>query len=502
MNLPLVRSHKPTVASVLWAASASGFGLLIARLPAEFGLALLVGIGLFAVAIWEPALGIGLAIVLGPARAYLAIARPALPSDLGQIFFVLAVAGWLARGLARREILIPRIGLLLPLGLYIAAGLFSLLAAQSLDEGLKESLKWMEVALGMVILVSEAGRGRLKWIIAAVLIAGLVQAAIGVWQFEFQRNGPAHFRILGDHFRAYGTFEQPNPYGGFLGLVWPLAAGLALEMSKEPLARSRKQISSLATPTAFLLAALFILAGLYVSFSRGAWIGAGAAALAVTVALPRRVLTGLGVVAIVFALAWGLARTGFLPVSVTARLADVADFAAVTDVRGVNIDEVNFSILERLAHWQAAESMVRANPWWGVGLGNYAAAYPTHSLVNWPNALGHAHMIYLNVLAETGAVGLVTYVILWSAIIGLTMRTIGRLAGGPRGVAVGLLGAWVHLSAHQIVDNLYVNNIHFTLAALLSLLAYLSGQPPTLPFTRSVIDQLSSRRLIHRQKTL
>jgi hypothetical protein len=39
---------------------------------------------------------------------------------------------------------------------------------------------------------------------------------------------------------------------------------------------------------------------------------------------------------------------------------------------------------------------------------------------------------------------------------------------------VGLLGAWAHLSTHQVVDNLYVNNLHLTLAALLGLLLWLA----------------------------
>jgi hypothetical protein len=54
-----------------------------------------------------------------------------------------------------------------------------------------------------------------------------------------------------------------------------------------------------------------------------------------------------------------------------------------------------------------------------------------------------------------------------------TLRVIARTSGLERGLALGLLGSWAHLSAHQLVDNLYVNNIHFTLAALLALLVWL-----------------------------
>ncbi|MBF8283440.1 MAG: hypothetical protein HW378_2355, partial [Anaerolineales bacterium] len=450
----------------------------IARLPPEYSLALIVGAALAGVAAWEPALGIGLAIILGPAKALLAIARPAWPSDLGQIFFALAVAGWLAHGLARRRLLVPRIGLLIPLGFYLFAGLLSLLPAASLEEGLKESLKWLEIALGMVLLVSEAERGRARWIIAAILIAGIAQAAIGLWQFQFRGTGPEHFRILGDHYRAYGTFEQPNPYGGFLGLVWPSAAGLGygtlLQLQRK---HWKAGIGNLGFGILLIAFAALCLAALYVSFSRGAWIGAAAAVLVMTIFLPRRLSVGIALVSVALALGWGLARVGLLPASLTARLADAADFTTVADVRGVNINDANFAIVERLAHWQAAAEMARAAPWLGVGLGNYSAAYPTFRLLNWPNALGHAHMIYLNVLAETGVIGLITYVILWGYIIGLTMRVTSRADGASRGLALGLLGTWAHLSAHHIVDNLYVNNIHLLLAALFALLVHISHQP-------------------------
>jgi len=500
--------------SLVWAGLATALGVLVVRLPIEYSLALLISAALSLISIWEPALGLGLAMTLGPAKAFLGVAYPALPLDPGQIFFALALAGWLARGLLRRAILLPRIWLLMPLGLYLAIGLFSLLPATSLEESLKEVLKWAEIAVSLVILVSEAERGRWRWIVAGLLIAGVAQSLVGIWQYQFRESGPEHFRILGNHFRAYGSFEQPNPYGGFLGLIWPVAAGLALghltphprplpplptasrllagqggrggeagvrgeeQAPHQTLANLTKsffyhqpfRISFPLPSLAYSAAAVLCLIGLYVSFSRGAWLGAAAAALAMIIALPRRLMVGLGLVMTALGGGWALNQAGLLPASITSRLVDIANFTAITDVRGVLITDVNFSIVERLAHWQAAVRMAEAHPWLGVGMGNYEAAYSAYHLLNWPNALGHAHMIYLNVLAETGVIGLIAYLGLWIAIFGLTLQVIGRAHGVTRGLALGLLRAWAHFSAHQVFDNLYVNNIHFTLGALLALL--------------------------------
>ncbi|MCZ7665773.1 MAG: hypothetical protein M5U34_00335 [Chloroflexi bacterium] len=61
-----------------------------------------------------------------------------------------------------------------------------------------------------------------------LLLAGSVQAAWGVWQFGLRQDGPEHFLVLGRFYRAYGSFEQPNPFGGFMYLSAMLALGIML----------------------------------------------------------------------------------------------------------------------------------------------------------------------------------------------------------------------------------------------------------------------------------
>jgi O-antigen ligase len=110
-----------------------------------------------------------------------------------------------------------------------------------------------------------------------------------------------------------------------------------------------------------------------------------------------------------------------------------------------------------------------------VGLDNYAAAYPQVRLLNWVYPLGHAHNIYLNALAETGAAGLAAYVVLWGSVFAFTIRALHRNAGWRRGLALGLLAAFTHLTVHNLVDNLYVNNTHLLLGVLLGLLLWLTA---------------------------
>ena len=66
--------------------------------------------------------------------------------------------------------------------------------------------------------------------------------------------------------------------------------------------------------------------------------------------------------------------------------------------------------------------------------------------------------------------------VLWGAVFWQTWRATRRARGFLRGIAIGLLGAWTHLSVHHLLDNLYVNNVHLHVGVLLGLLAFVIQQ--------------------------
>ena len=72
-------------------------------------------------------------------------------------------------------------------------------------------------------------------------------------------------------------------------------------------------------------------------------------------------------------------------------------YLGIADVRGREITDANFAVLERMAHWQSALTMWNEHPWLGVGIGNYEPLYAQYALPLWPLPLGHAHNYYLNV---------------------------------------------------------------------------------------------------------
>jgi len=462
-------------------------GLLLVRLT-PLGGVLFVGLTVVGVAtLIEPLVGLAAALFLGPLWAYLRAEVPQVPAQIAQVFVALTLAAWLARGLARRNLRVPRSPLLLPLVAFLGAALLSLWDAVELPVyGVPELIKWVQILLLFLFVSDTLAAGmetrptsrRLPWLLGALLVTGIFQAGVGMWQFGLRGEGPDHFAIstLGDRFyRAYGTFEQPNPYAGYLGLMLPLALGVLWGWGGKRVKESKWESHPLLPHLLiYSIPPVAIFAALAMSWSRGAWLGFGAAVLVMAVALPRKTGWGLLLVVALVVGGLGLYATGLLPASITARLTGFAQYVRFEDVRGVGINDTNYAVIERLAHWQAALEMFRHNLWTGVGFGCYEPAYCDFALINWPIALGHAHNIYLSIAAETGLIGLAAYLFLWGAVFWHTWRVTRCADGLPRWIAIGLLGTWTHLSVHHFLDNLYVNNVHLHIGVLLGLLAWLA----------------------------
>lgn len=461
-----------------WAVVAAVLAGFVAYwLPLGQAAALLLGGGLLLVIAVHPLAGLALLLLAAPLGAWEAHLINLGGFDSGQLLFLLTLAAWLAQGVRERRIFIPRLPLYLPLLLFGAISAISLLDAPSTTLGLKELVKWVEVALMMWIVAGLVERHGIRPVLALLLIAGASQALLGLYQFALQADVPDHFAILdGRFYRAYGTFMQPNPFGAFVSWMALLGGGALLGAVLAWWQGGRPRLDGpVLLWWAFLaLGTGLTLAGLVASWSRGAWLAFAAGAGAFAFFLPRRRTAGvlLLVAALVaFGVLW---QVGLLPQSITARLTSFelevpSSALSIVDIRGVAYRDEEFAVVERLAHWQAALEMARAEPWLGVGFGNYEAAYPEVALPDWQHPLGHAHNYYLNLLAEVGAFGLAAYLLLWAAVFAWTLRAL-RADWPQRGVALGLLAVWVALTVHHSLDKLYVNNLYLHLGAMLGML--------------------------------
>ncbi len=459
-----------------WLIAALGVGGL-AALPLDYAVLFLGGLALCLLSLIDLRVAVAATLILAPMKALIETeAALRLPLDIGQIAFALTAALWLLKQIAEsRRVMLPRLGVLVPLAAFILAASLSLFTADSVSATLNELIKWLQMALMALIAAALCQRHGIGWLLGALLAAAVVQAIIGIYQF-MGGSGAPHLWILDyRYFRAFGSFGQPNPFGAFMGMTLPLALGAAFgafSMAGQQHGTARR--AWLGVASLLVGAAALIGVGLAVSWSRGAWLGFGAALGVLIVLAPRRrwigIVMGVGCAGVVLL----ATLSGSIPNALLARFSDFAqDLTGFQDVRGVPISDANYAVVERLAHWQAALSMADESPLFGVGFGGYEAAYGRHALVNWQLALGHAHNYYLNVLAETGLVGLLAYVSMWLALVRLSLRSLRLPNAFWRGAGLGILAVWAHIAVHSLFDKLYVNNLFLHFGAMLGLIGTL-----------------------------
>ncbi len=445
---------------------------------------LIAGVAIMALAIGFLPLTVAAALVVGTASLLVTLARLeyglallafTVPfGSLGEIdagdfslsateFIVpLVVLGWGLRMVAAKEVRISAPWVVWPLLLFLSTMALSLTNSVSLGLSFKEIAKWAEF-LAVLVLIHSAikERQQVKFLLGAVLAAGVVAALHGWYQFIL-REGPASFLVSDQFLRAYGFYGQPNPFAGYLLSVAPLALALLL-------VRFRKQLPWKPLLTAFGIVSAAIL----MTLSRGGLMGlAGASALVATVGRRTASRPYLPMVILLVSVLSLAISYGALPVPGAEEGGPLADFG-IFDPSNVAPTPQNWSVVERMALWYSAWDMWKDSPWLGIGIGNFRAVYPFYALPKWDFGQEHAHNFYLNVLTESGAVGFAAYLIFLASIFIFAARALkSALASGwhlGSGVAMGLLAVLLALAIHNFFDNIYVHGMLVQMGILLGL---------------------------------
>lgn len=469
---------------MLWIAAALVIGVLVGTQQPSAAFVLISGVVLLICAAVTPVAPLIVLLIIAPIRTLFATESPVqIPLDLGQWLLIFTFAGWFAhRIIFQRQL--PRFTPSLVFGavaVFAAAAALSAFSAYSFSTWLTEFLKWAQILVLIVLIMDVSEQRAWEWIVFGLVTSALVNAVLGIFQF-FGGSGAEHLLINDSNFRAFGTFGQPNPFGGFMGLITPIAAAAALGYLQRAwnVYRTNRVLPYrlLFAVLFYALSTLILAVALLMSWGRGAWLAFGVSMMVLVAIAPRKLWHGIALVTAALALV-GLAwASGRLPASIVERINSATqETFSFTDVRGVDINPLNYALYERLAHWQAAINMATAYPFLGVGLGNYEIAYPDFRLMYWKYPLGHAHNYYLNVFAETGIIGFIGYLVMWVGIITATWN-VSRRQPDPlaRLIAAGFMGTWSYLAVHSLTDNLYVNNLFIHLGVILGITAALSPQ--------------------------
>ena len=476
---------------------AVAIGLICAILPLKFAVAAIGGIGGGLLLLSHPLVGLVLAAFAGPLGAWEEIFVGGIIGRIssGQIILFATIGLWLVRSMLNGRILIPHTKLNLPLFVFIVMSAVTLFdvyrtpdslawTSASIPAGIRELLKWVEMLLIIWMIREMTRKYRPKTVIQAIvaimLAVGVMQAVWGIFQFIIRGTGPSHFIIFGRLYRGTGSFQQPNPFGGFMSLCACLAIGTLIGSINQRLQGrdwTRENVVHVLRTTRvvqiLIPTILILLFGLIGSWSRGAWINFAAGFTIMAFFFPRSRKRGLILVGGFILIGGMLLASGALPASFQYRLTGfLNDFniQAIDDIDFGAVTPQNFAVMERLAHWKAGIDMARESIWLGLGFGSYEIAYNDFNQSYWKEPLGHAHNYYINLMAEMGLWGLCSYLFMWGMIIWYTIQAIVRAPAFERGIALGLIGVWGGLSVHHLLDNLYVNNLFIHYGILLALL--------------------------------
>jgi len=254
------------------------------------------------------------------------------------------------------------------------------------------------------------------WVLGAIAVAliGLVQYALGRNVVLAEGGLP----------RLQSVYYSPNNVGLYLGRVWPLLVAIALW--RRP-ARRRALYGLALAPVTLALALSFsrgtLLLALPVSLLVMGWRAGDNPSLRRCYRWAALALVVIGALALI-------------------PLLRLPRFASMFDLQ-------QGSTFFRLELWRSSLALIREHPWFGVGPGNFLAAYRTRYILPraWsePN-LEHPHNIYLDHWTRLGLLGLLAGVVVQVAF----WRAVRKRAGG---VGVGLAGSMAALLAQGLVDN-------------------------------------------------
>ena len=228
-----------------------------------------------------------------------------------------------------------------------------------------------------------------RWMVAAFLLASLLLALHGLFQYATHAPMPKKWVDITETAigtRAYSIIENPNGLGAFLLLGSFVAGSLTLA----PLGRRLRLVTGAVT--------LVLLAGLAVTFSRGAWIGFVVGCFAFAALARPRMFVGLVVAVCV--------SPFVLPGKFIDRLTFAFSHAYLTKSLAAG----------RLLSWSLALQHIERHPWFGVGLGTFGGTtaflfkYTRISIDNF----------YLQLAAEGGLLLLLCFLwMLWRVAKGL-----------------------------------------------------------------------------------
>lgn len=280
-------------------------------------------------------------------------------------------------------------------------------------------------------------------IVISLIFLAMAISFYAVYQFATGSDRVWYLHTPYKH-QGTGTFISANNLGGFLEMILPL--GLAYTLTSR-----LKAVSKVFTG----YASLAILAGVAVTGSRGTWLAAALALVALFVAL-------------LFHRAYRLPALVLLITSLGGGIYFGAkDIFLQTRFRELQAPSGELNDDGRFAIWRAAEQLWHENIWWGIGPGHFNSRFGKYRPEIVQRSPDRVHNDYLNTLTDWGIVGMALVAIALALLVAGAFRTwlslrrnengLGDQRSSKLAVVLGASIGLIAILAHSLVDfNMHV----------------------------------------------
>ena len=232
----------------------------------------------------------------------------------------------------------------------------------------------------LVVITSIQSWSGLRRLILAMLLVGTIVALYGFWQYlhpgQFASAWLDTDMFSSITMRVYSTLANPNVLGTYFLLVIPFAAAMLLTAPG-----AGKKL-------AYAVILILLVLCLALTYSRGCYLGILFAALVFLILLDRRFLIPMVILLLLCPF--------ILPDTILTRFTSIGDLS-------------DSSTSYRVYIWMGALDMLK--DYWFCGIGPGEAAfdliYPSYAYSG--ITAPHAHSLYLQIMCETGVVGIAVF---------------------------------------------------------------------------------------------
>ncbi|UII55684.1 O-antigen ligase family protein [Cytobacillus spongiae] len=383
--------------------------------------------------------------------------------------------------------------------LFLLISLVSIVNAVDLKAAIMEIARYLSyVVLFLIVAKVDFSKkqymGFFKAFGAAVIIVGL----FGVLQyiFNFSLNKAGLYALQDAKGRVDSTLVNPNYFSAYLNFIIPTLLLLSVVYLKNRAAQLFM----------FAIYAIYVI-DVILTYTRAAWVTMACAFILAVILIPKLffknvikphiLISFLVLFTVVFFMPDFQSRTSSALYAIE-KLIPIGSPGAGDngDLAGEEIDEedqeeideedstTNKAVVSRITLWKTGWYMLKDNPVLGVGMGNYYARYKDY-VTKYPELdIGHdsysVHNSYLKVGAETGFIGLVSFLLIYILYFLMIIKLYFKQNVLGKVLSVGLFAGSVCYMVQNLSNNLIfipqLNVIFWLVAGLMLAFLYRNQQ--------------------------